>query len=162
MSKNSVIGRGSTIPWKCTTDLINFKNLTKGKLVVMGRKTWESLPKKPLPGRANIVMSRLPKNHLSGSGALVIQDFSQVEKYCKENGVEEIFVIGGSVLFESFPKKPDFIYRTLIDIIVPDHPDNVIYDYDDFSDYEKAYEHNIVSTSVDEYPMIFQKWKRIS
>ena len=51
VAKNGVIGRDSTLPWRIPEDLKRFKALTMGKPVIMGRKTWDSLPKKPLPGR---------------------------------------------------------------------------------------------------------------
>ena len=55
---NGVIGKGGGIPWHISDDLQRFKALTMGKTIVMGRKTWDSLPKKPLPGRRNIVVTR--------------------------------------------------------------------------------------------------------
>ncbi len=55
VSRNGVIGREGTLPWHIPSDLKRFKEITMGKPVVMGRKTWESLPRKPLPGRRNIV-----------------------------------------------------------------------------------------------------------
>ena len=58
VSKNGVIGREGGLPWHISSDLKRFKEITMGKPVVMGRKTWESLPRKPLPGRRNIVITR--------------------------------------------------------------------------------------------------------
>ena len=58
VSKNGVIGREGGLPWYISSDLKRFKEITMGKPVVMGRKTWESLPRKPLPGRRNIVITR--------------------------------------------------------------------------------------------------------
>src|ERR1700744_2459944 len=55
---NGVIGKDGSIPWRISDDLKRFKALTLGKSVVMGRKTWDSLPRKPLPGRRNIVVTR--------------------------------------------------------------------------------------------------------
>ena len=60
LADNGVIGRNGAIPWRITDDLKRFKALTMGKTVVMGRKTWDSLPKKPLPDRRNIVVTRQP------------------------------------------------------------------------------------------------------
>ena len=58
MAKNGVIGKDGAIPWRIADDLKRFKHLTFGKPVIMGRKTWDSLPRKPLPGRDNIVVTR--------------------------------------------------------------------------------------------------------
>ena len=57
-ARNGVIGRDNDLPWRLATDQKHFRALTTGKPVIMGRKTWESLPRKPLPGRTNIVLSR--------------------------------------------------------------------------------------------------------
>ena len=57
-ARNGVIGRNGTLPWRLKTDLIHFKALTLGKPVIMGRKTWESLPNGKLPGRLNLVITR--------------------------------------------------------------------------------------------------------
>ena len=58
MADNGVIGKGGVLPWRIADDMRRFKALTIGKPCIMGRRTWESLPKKPLPGRANIVVTR--------------------------------------------------------------------------------------------------------
>jgi len=57
MSENRVIGRNNSMPWSLKEDMAHFRELTKGCPCIMGRKTWESLPKKPLPGRLNIIIS---------------------------------------------------------------------------------------------------------
>jgi dihydrofolate reductase len=57
-AENGVIGKDGAIPWRISEDMKRFKALTMGHTVVMGRKTWDSLPKKPLPGRANVVVTR--------------------------------------------------------------------------------------------------------
>ena len=58
VARNGVIGVRGGLPWRLRSDLALFKRLTLGKPVIMGRKTWDSLPSKPLPGRTNIVLSR--------------------------------------------------------------------------------------------------------
>jgi dihydrofolate reductase len=58
VARNGVIGREGGLPWHISSDLKRFKEITMGKPVIMGRKTWESLPKRPLPGRRNIVITR--------------------------------------------------------------------------------------------------------
>ena len=58
MAENGAIGKDGAIPWRISNDLKRFKALTLGKTVVMGRKTWDSLPRKPLPERKNIVITR--------------------------------------------------------------------------------------------------------
>jgi dihydrofolate reductase len=74
-ARNGVIGKDGALPWRLKSDMAWFKASTMGKPVIMGRKTWDSLPLKPLPGRTNIVLSRdgsfEPKN------AVVFEDFSE-------------------------------------------------------------------------------------
>ena len=60
VSRNGVIGRDGGLPWHLSSDLKLFKAITLGKPIIMGRKTWESLPRRPLPGRINIVITRKP------------------------------------------------------------------------------------------------------
>ena len=64
---NGVIGKDGGIPWAISDDLKRFKALTMGGVVVMGRKTWDSLPRKPLPGRRNIVVTRDPDWQADGA-----------------------------------------------------------------------------------------------
>ena len=66
-AENGVIGKDGAIPWHISDDLKRFKALTMDKTIVMGRKTWDSLPRKPLPGRRNIVVTR--DEHWRAEGA---------------------------------------------------------------------------------------------
>src|SRR3954467_9212720 len=66
-AQNGVIGKDGAIPWRIADDMKRFKALTLGKRVVMGRKTWDSLPRKPLPGRENVVVTRDPAWHAEGA-----------------------------------------------------------------------------------------------
>ena len=115
--RNGVIGREGDLPWRLKSDLRMFKRLTLGKPVIMGRKTWDSLPLKPLPGRANIVLSRdgtfAPRN------AIVCEDFSEAvqigREQAAEDGAEEVCVIGGAALFAMALPKARRIYLTEVD-----------------------------------------------
>src|SRR5579859_4081972 len=86
-ARNGVIGRDGALPWRLKTDLAIFRAVTMGKPVIMGRKTWESLPKKPLPGRTNLVVSRDPK--FEAEGAIVCADFSEALQIGREQAVED-------------------------------------------------------------------------
>ena len=114
VSRNGVIGRAGGLPWHISTDLKRFKAITMGKPLIMGRKTWESLPKKPLPGRLNIVITR-QKNYLA-EGAVVVSDVASALAAAGE--VEEICVIGGGEIFTKFLAKADRIYLTEVDLEV--------------------------------------------
>jgi dihydrofolate reductase len=114
VSRNGVIGRDGGLPWHISTDLKRFKAITMGKPLIMGRKTWESLPKKPLPGRRNIVITR-QKNYVA-EGAIVATDMASALIAAGE--VEEICVIGGGEIFSRFLDKADRIYLTEVDLEV--------------------------------------------
>ncbi|HEX3753997.1 MAG TPA: dihydrofolate reductase [Rhizomicrobium sp.] len=94
VAENGVIGKGGAIPWRLPQDMRRFKALTLGHLVVMGRKTWNSLPKKPLPGRRNIVVTR--QKDWQGDGATAV---GSVEDALAGDGT--IFVIGGGEIYRA-------------------------------------------------------------
>ncbi|WP_297518688.1 dihydrofolate reductase [uncultured Clostridium sp.] len=99
-SKNNVIGKDNKLLWHIPNDLKRFKELTMGKSMVMGRKTFESLPG-VLPGRKHIVLTRDKNFTHENKNVEVITDFeSFVEKY--KNSNEEIFVIGGGEIYKMF------------------------------------------------------------
>lgn len=92
-STSGVIGRDGTIPWQLPEDMARFKDLTMGYTVVMGRRTWESLPARfrPLPGRRNIVLTRNPQ--YQADGAEVITSLDEVL------ALPDTWVIGGSEIY---------------------------------------------------------------
>lgn len=111
---NGVIGRAGALPWRLKSDMALFRALTMGKPVVMGRRTWDSLPRKPLPGRFNIVLSR--DGSFAPAGALVCEDFSEAVEIAKEqaaeDGADEVCVIGGAALFALALPRARRIYLT--------------------------------------------------
>lgn len=115
--RNGVIGKDGTLPWRLKSDLANFRAVTMGKPVIMGRKTWESLPKKPLPGRTNIVLTR--DGSFEAKGAVVCDNFSEAVSIAREqaaeDGVGEFCVIGGASLFELALSRAQRIYLTEVD-----------------------------------------------
>jgi dihydrofolate reductase len=99
VAQNGVIGLRGALPWRIPEDLKRFKALTMGKPVIMGRKTWDSLPKKPLPGRTNIVITR--NRDFRADGAVVAHSFADA---IAQADAAEIMVIGGEAIFaEALP-----------------------------------------------------------
>jgi dihydrofolate reductase len=94
---NGVIGNNNTLPWHLPEDLAHFKRTTLGCPVIMGRKTWDSLPPKfrPLPGRLNIVVSRDPACH--APGATVASSLPAALALCPPNS--DAWVIGGAQIY---------------------------------------------------------------
>ena len=99
LSNNNVIGVDNNLPWNLKTDLSHFKEYTTNKVIVMGRKTYESIGR-PLPNRVNYVVSRTIDKI---DGAYVFNSIESAIKnakdYCNKNGLNEIVIIGGGFLF---------------------------------------------------------------
>lgn len=113
-SRNRVIGRNGGLPWHVSSDLKRFKAITMGKPVIMGRKTWESLPRRPLPGRPNIVITR-QKNY-AAQGAEVVAGAAAA--LAAAGDAPEICVIGGGEIFGLFASHATRIYLTEVDVSV--------------------------------------------
>ena len=94
ISRNGVIGRNGGLPWRLPADLRNFKQLTMGKPIVMGRRTYDSIGR-VLPGRENIVLSR--DKNFRAEGCTVLDDLAQVQEQCR--GHEQVMIIGGRSLY---------------------------------------------------------------
>jgi len=102
------IGMNNELLWHIPEDLKRFKKLTMGKTIIMGKRTWESLPRRPLPGRKNIVLTDIPDECIDGSvTAYTIED---ALSKCVQD--EEIFVIGGGMVYRQFMSIADRLYIT--------------------------------------------------
>jgi dihydrofolate reductase len=133
--KNGGIGKNGKLPWNISEDLQNFKKVTLGHPIIMGRKTWESLPFKPLPNRRNIVLAS--------------QKVDDVETYhsiddclnkLNNEGIEKIFVIGGRSIYKSFYPKASGLHSTIInenvggiDTFFPINFDSINKDFEELS-----------------------------
>ena len=109
MDKNRLIGRENGMPWHLPADFKHFKDITLGKPVIMGRKTFESLGK-PLPGRKNIVVSR---TGFESAGAIVVSSIDQA--IAEANNVTEVMVIGGAALYQQMITVAQRMYLTHVD-----------------------------------------------
>lgn len=114
VARNGVIGREGKLPWRISSDLKRFKEITMGKPVIMGRKTWESLPKRPLPGRQNIVITR--DRDYRAEGAVVAASVEEALAQAKITESNEICVIGGSEIFRQMLPMADRLYLTEVDL----------------------------------------------
>jgi len=110
MAENRVIGINNTLPWSIKEDMEHFRKLTKGWPCIMGRKTWESLPKRPLPGRLNIVISK-GDSHLF-SGAAVFSSLQEAVQHCAD--YKKIFICGGAAVYREAMALANKIELTLI------------------------------------------------
>ena len=104
IAENGVIGRDGGLPWRLSADLRRFRATTMGKPIVMGRKTWESFPKRPLPGRRNIVITR--DRDYRSDGAEVFHSLDEALAAAGSNS-GEICVIGGGEIYRQVLEAAD-------------------------------------------------------
>nr|AIA13661.1 Dihydrofolate reductase [uncultured bacterium] len=110
-SENHVIGKDNKIPWHLPADLRYFKKLTTDNVVIMGRKTFDSIGK-PLPNRVNIVITR--QQSFTADGAIVAHSVAEALKAAKEYADKETFIIGGEEICKQALPFVDRIYLTRI------------------------------------------------
>jgi dihydrofolate reductase len=116
IARGDVIGTGETIPWHIPEDLAYFRDLTMGHAVVMGRRTWDSLPERfrPLPGRRNIVVTRNPTWAADGAERAGSLD----DALALASDAADVFVIGGSEIFAAALPLADALVLTEVDLDV--------------------------------------------
>lgn len=117
MTRNRVIGRNNDLPWKLPRDMKHFMATTRGHPVIMGRRTFESMDRRPLPGRTNIVVTRSPT--FDAPGALIAGSLPEAlvlaRSRCEAERVDEAFIIGGAGLYAAGLEVADRLYVTEID-----------------------------------------------
>ena len=103
MDDNLGIGKDGRLPWHNKEDLQHFKDYTQGKVCIMGRKTWESLPVKPLPNRKNWVLASKDTPNLFGRGvSLMALSASSIIGAALDERIDELCIIGGASIYEQF------------------------------------------------------------
>ena len=110
IGKNGEIGCNGNLIWKIPEDLKRFKTLTMGHPVIMGRKTWESLPKKPLPGRRNVVLTH--NKDFKAEGGDVVHS---IEEAIELTRGQEPFIIGGSEIYNAFLPYASRLFLTVVE-----------------------------------------------
>ncbi len=110
IAQNMAIGKDNQLLWHISNDLKRFKRITEGHQVIMGKKTFESLPKAPLPKRTNIVIS--DDTNDSFEGCKTVYSIEEAIDLCKED--EESFIIGGGSVYKQFLPYADKLYLTIV------------------------------------------------
>lgn len=108
VSEDLGIGKNNELLWHISEDLKRFKRLTYGNTVIMGKKTWESLPRKPLPGRKNVVITDIPGE--SFNDAVPAYSIEDAISKCEKS--EQIFIMGGGSVYRQFMPLADRLYIT--------------------------------------------------
>ena len=109
LDRNRLIGVNNDLPWRLSADLQNFKKLTSGHAIIMGRVTWDSLGR-PLPKRHNIVITRNSK--FKAEGCTVVNSLEQAIEICKD---EKAFIIGGAQIYKLAMELADQMILTEVD-----------------------------------------------
>ena len=145
---NNAIGKNGDLPWRQSTDLQHFKQITLGGTIVMGRKTWESLPGK-LPNREHLVMSRSNRDDVE---TITYEGVLELSKK------QEIFIIGGGEIYSLFLPHTEKIHRTIIHCKV-ENADTFAPEIN--SEIFKVSDSKLVEKSArDEYDMTFEILER--
>ena len=146
---NNAIGKNGDLPWRQSTDLQHFKQITLGGTIVMGRKTWDSLPGK-LPDREHLVMTRSNRDDVE---TITYEGVLELSKK------REIFIIGGGEIYNLFLSHTEKIHRTIIHCKVED-ADTFAPEIN--SEIFKVSDSTVVKKSArDEYDMTFELLERI-
>jgi dihydrofolate reductase len=154
-SENNVIGINNMLPWRLPLDLKYFKSTTLGKPIVMGRKTFDSLGK-PLPGRPNIVITR--QADFQPEGAYIVRSVEEGVEKATSFGGDELFITGGSQIFEQAWPLVERIYLTRVYAVV--HGD-AFFPQLDGAEFELVSDERHEADEKNEYPFSFQVWERI-
>ncbi len=152
MSRNRIIGRNNSLPWKLSPDLARFKKLTMGHYLLMGRKTFESLGK-PLPGRTLVVISRA-----RDYAPLDVLVAHSIQEALSMTSGDQVFVAGGAQLYRQTLNLADRLYFTLID---KEFEGDVYFPEFDWSDWELVSEEDHAATDTTPYAYKFLVYKRV-
>lgn len=160
MGKRGELGNGSRLPWgkPIPADMRNFRELTQRKTVVMGRKTWESIPSafRPLPDREeNIVLTR--DENFVADGATVVHDIGAIRELSK---TRDIYIIGGAEIYAMFEPFASLMYVTLVDGNFP--ADTYFPEYDRHAWREKSPHVSVPKGNLTEFPLRFVTLHRLS
>ena len=132
ISEDGTIGNQGKIPWHIREDLQRFKRLTMGYPIIMGRKTHQSIGK-PLPGRANIVLTQNP-DFTTPPGVLAFPSLDAALDHCRRQNEQSVFVIGGSKVYEAALPLADKLFVTEVHRRVPGDTKFPEYDRHDWTE----------------------------
>lgn len=149
--KNHGIAKGGVIPWDVPSDRAIFKKITSGKIVVMGRKTWESLPKKPLPNRINYILTKDESFKVDLPDTYVIHSIDPIVELGRD---KEVFIIGGKQIYQLFFK---FATGLIITKLNADFGCDTILEYD-LGNFEQSKSMTIHDKKGTDY--VLEAWNR--
>tara|TARA_B100001059_G_C17737911_1_gene529911 strand:- start:711 stop:1214 length:504 start_codon:yes stop_codon:yes gene_type:complete len=158
LSNNNVIGKDNDLPWNLKTDLKHFKDYTSNKIIVMGRKTFESIGR-PLPNRINYVVSNTIEEIAGAKVFNSTEGAIEEAKYeCSRSGQNEIVIIGGGFLFRDTLKKAN---RLVLSKVNCDIEGDVFYPDVDLSHWEKVSSDKFYKDTENDYDFTVEVFERI-
>ncbi len=162
VSRNGVIGREGKLPWRLPSDMAHFKKLTIGQVVIMGHKTYKSIPEKfrPLPDRTNIVLSRTLAEPPHPEVILAQSLDEALERYSSEP-TKKVFVIGGTEVYKEALPRAKRLFLTQIEAKVEG---DAFFPYAFLEFWRREWEleeaSRIFQEGGDQYPLSFRRYKR--
>lgn len=152
--ENQLIGQANQLPWHLPADLKHFKAVTMGDAVLMGRKTYESLPIKPLPNRRNIILTR-NKDYVA-PGAEVFHSKEAILS-AVDTDQQTLHIIGGGEIYRLFIDEVDELYQTIIE---GDFEGDTYFPTLDFSEFELLSEKEGTVDEANRHPHTFYHYRR--
>ena len=156
---DNAIGKDNDLLWKLPADMRYFKNLTWGMPIIMGRKTFESMRSKPLPGRINIVITRDPSKIEKTENLVLVSTLEEAIGVAKSTDCKEAFIIGGGEVYRQAMHLADSIYMTRVQAHYPDADtffgeiDPAVFSMMDTVDHPADEKHS--------HAFVFETWERI-
>jgi dihydrofolate reductase len=155
MDVNRGIGKDNGLPWHISSDLRQFKKLTMGHHIIMGRKTYESISK-PLLGRVMVILTRSLDYQIEG--CVVLHSIEDAIRFARRQGESELFIIGGGDIFDQTIEIADRIYLTKVDASVKA---DTFFPQINADDWKVVISEYIDNSDIDQYPYTFQILERI-
>ncbi|HBJ1651666.1 dihydrofolate reductase [Clostridium botulinum] len=157
IAKNNVIGNDNKLIWHISEDLKRFKEITSGKTIVMGRKTFESLPG-VLPNRKHIILTRDKNFKVNSECVEIIYDFDELlNKY--KNSDTEVFIIGGGEIYKQLLPHTHKLYLTKIN---KDFDGDTYFPQINYDDFKVNYESDIITDEKSKLEYNFINLSRLS
>lgn len=160
ISDNNVIGRDGDMPWKLSTDLKRFKQMTLGKPVIVGRKTLQSFGGKPLPGRPHVVVTRDPSRAVEGCHMAASYEaaLAIARQIASQTQASEICVIGGGEIYAQAISRADALYITHVETVIEDG--DTFFPEIDPATFDKVEEVFVPAGEKDSFSTRFTRYRR--
>lgn len=154
IAENMAIGKNNDLLWHIPADLKRFKQITSGHPVIMGKKTWESLPRRPLPNRRNIVITDVTGERIDGCE--MAYSIEEAVAMCDVN--EESFIIGGASVYRQFLPHANRLYLTLVH---KPFDGDVFFPEIDFSQWKMISKEDFMPDDINDFAYSNQTYDRV-